>query len=104
VSTAQDRIDGLIELAPDYTEAHNKVYKTPGHKASRNCPDCQKFDLVSGNAELLLYCENCGAGGIEDAQMHLENSGAPEACEQCIEFATLWDLHEDELVCYNWPI
>ena len=105
MSAAQERIDELIELAPSYTEAYNKVYKTPGHKASRTCPDCREFDMISGNLELLLGCEECGSGGIEDARYTRDNPGNPDiACDQCVEFAELWDIHGDELACYEWSI
>lgn len=99
---AEKKIDRLLELVPSYTEAYNKVYKTPGHKASRTCPDCQEFDLISGKVENSLGCDDCGGGGIEDARYVRDND--PDGCEQCVEFAELWDLHEDELACYSWPI
>jgi hypothetical protein len=99
---AAKRIEELLELAPRYTEAYNKVYKTPGHKSSRTCPDCQELELISGELEELLACGNCGAGGIEDARYTRDNS--PGECEECVEFADLWDLDAEELDCYNWEI
>lgn len=104
--TAEERIEALIEMAPRYTELYDKVY-APGHVKGHGplrCQPCKDFDLAGAEAEDLLACD-CGAGGIEDARYARDNPASEYGgCEQCVEFAELWDLHEDELECYGRAI
>ena len=82
MSAAKDRIDGLIELAP-------RVAQTPRNRA--------EFDQLEGEIDELLTCESCGAGCLEEAQ----DNRTQEECDECTEFADLWDEHADDLLVYE---
>lgn len=94
---AEERIEALIEMAPRYAAAYDKVYSA-GRYVGPDEAIAKEFDLIGAEAEELLACDDCGAGGIEDARYVRDNPGSEYGdCEQCVEFADLWDLYEDEL-------
>ena len=96
--TAEERIEALVEMAPRYAEVYDRNYKNK----SKTRKDVLDFDLISGEIEDLLACDECGSGGIEDARFMRDNN--PGECSECEDFAELWDLHADELDPYTWEI
>ena len=97
---AKTRINQLKKWVPRYTAVYKKIYgeiqNSPGPMLRYTAADRQEFEFVSAEIDDLLGCDECGSGGIEDAEV------SPD-CETCVEFVKLWKS-TPEIECFTWRI
>jgi hypothetical protein len=93
---AKTRINQLKKWSTRYIAVYNKIYSSPGPEERATPADRQEFERVSAEVDDLLGCDECGSGGIEDAEV------SPD-CPTCVEFVKLWKS-TPEVQCYTWRI
>ena len=98
---AKTRINQLKKWAPRYIKVYNAIYNRDATSSVNSVCITDKqsrdeFEMVSAEVDDLLGCDECGSGGIEDAEV------SPD-CQTCVEFVKLWKA-TPEVHCYTWSI